>query len=326
MNGLIKEIFESFQVRKTKKQKTAFLGYLRGFAEERGYSLKIEKGSFGARNAVVGDPDRARVVYTAHYDTCPVLPFPNFITPKCFGLYLLYQIAILLPILAIFFGVSFLLGLGVGALVERGLIGEQSADLLAYLGFWVLYFGVFGLLLAGPANKHTANDNTSGVITLLSIMDRLPEEERAHVAFVFFDLEEAGMIGSSSFAKAHPTVREKTLLVNFDCVSDGKKILLVAKKEAEGEIGRLSEAFYAKGELFSVEIASKGVFYPSDQSRFKHGVGVASLKYSKLLKTDYMDRIHTPRDVIFEEENVDFLTDCALRLAKSYAQEGSSAV
>ena len=38
MNGLIKEIFESFQVRKTKKQKTAFLGYLRGFAEERGYS------------------------------------------------------------------------------------------------------------------------------------------------------------------------------------------------------------------------------------------------------------------------------------------------
>ena len=102
MNGFTREIFEFHQVRKTKQQKTAFLGYLRGFAEERGYSLKIEKGSFGARNAVVGDPDRARVVYTAHYDTCPVLPFPNFITPKRIGIYLLYQIAIILPILAIF--------------------------------------------------------------------------------------------------------------------------------------------------------------------------------------------------------------------------------
>ena len=326
MNEFTREIFASHQIRKTKKQKTAFLDYLRNFAELRGYSFKVEKGSLGARNVVIGNPDHARVIYTAHYDTCPVLPFPNFITPKSIGIYLLYQIAILLPIFAIFFGFSFLAGLGVGTLVKSGLVGEQTANLLAYLGFWVVYFGVFGLLLAGPANKHTANDNTSGVITLLSIMDRLPEEERAHVAFVFFDLEEAGMIGSSSFAKAHPTVREKTLLVNFDCVSDGKKILLVAKKEAEGEIGRLSEAFSARGELFSVEIASKGVFYPSDQSRFKHGVGVASLKYSKLLKTDYMDRIHTPRDVIFEEENVDFLTDCALRLAKSYAQEGSSAV
>ena len=316
MNGFTREIFETHQVRKTKKQKTAFLGYLRGFAEERGYSLKIEKGSFGARNAVVGDPDRARVVYTAHYDTCPVLPFPNFITPKRIGIYLLYQIAIILPILAIFFGVSFLLGLGVGLLVERGLIGEPTADLLAYLGFLVLYFGMLALLVAGPANKRTANDNTSGVITLLSIMDRLPEEERAHVAFIFFDLEEAGMIGSSSYAKAHPTVREKTLLVNFDCVSDGKKILLVAKKEAESEIGRLSEAFYAKGELFSVEIAYTGVFYPSDQSRFKHGVGVASLKYSKLLKTDYMDRIHTKNDTVYREENLAYLTECSLHLVQ----------
>jgi hypothetical protein len=319
MNEFTREIFASHQIRKTKKQKTAFLDYLRNFAEQRGYSFKVEKGSLGARNAVIGNPDHARVIYTAHYDTCPVLPFPNFITPKSIGIYLLYQIAILLPIFAIFFGFSFLAGLGVGTLTKSGLVGEQTANLLAYLGFWVVYFGVFGLLLAGPANKHTANDNTSGVITLLSIMDQLPEEQRAHVAFVFFDLEEAGMIGSSSFAKAHPTVREKTLLVNFDCVSDGKRILLVAKKDASAEIPKLTEAFVTE-EPFQVEILSKGVFYPSDQSRFKHGVGVASLKYSKLLKTEYMDRIHTGRDVVFEEENIAFLCKASLRLTETLTQ------
>lgn len=319
MNGLIKEIFESFQVRKTKKQKTAFLDYLRGFAEERGYSFQIEKGSFGSRNAVVGDPDRARVVYTAHYDTCPVLPFPNFITPKCIGIYLLYQILIVGVIVMLFFGFSFLGGLGVGALISYADLNEQIAALLSFVVWLVLYFGMLGLLMAGPANKHTANDNTSGVITLLSIMDRLPENRRANVAFVFFDLEEVGMIGSSSFAKAHPTVREKTLLVNFDCVSDGKRILLVAKKEAAMEIPALSEAF-ADEDPFHVEILSKGVFYPSDQSHFKHGVGVASLKYSKLLKTEYMDRIHTGRDVIFEEENIAFLCNGSLRLVDKLTQ------
>lgn len=318
MTEFTKEIFECHQVRKSRKQKTAFLEYLNGFCEKRGYSLKVEKGSLGARNAVVGDPDGAQVIYTAHYDTCPVLPFPNFITPKSIVIYLLYQLLIVGAIVALFFGVSFLAGLGVGALIANGILSEGIADLLAFLIFLILYFGMLALLLAGPANKHTANDNTSGVITLLSIMDRLPEAQRGKVAFVFFDLEETGLIGSSSFAKAHPKVRENTLLINFDCVSDGKNILLVAKKDAAGEIGRLSEAFVSE-EDFKVEIASKGVFYPSDQSKFKHGVGVASLKYSKLLRTEYMDRIHTPRDVIFEEENIAFLCDCSLRLAEVMA-------
>lgn len=319
------EIFEQHQIRKSKKQKTDFLEYLNGFCTKRGYAMKVEKESLGARNAVVGDPDRAEVVYAAHYDTCPVMPFPNFITPKAIWLYVLYQLLIVGAIAGVFFGVSFLLGLGVGALVNSGLIGERMSDVLAVLSFLILYFGLLALLLFGPANKHTANDNTSGVITLLAIMDSLPEEEREKVAFVFFDLEEVGLIGSTAFAKSHPRVQERTLLVNFDCVSDGKQILLVAKKEAAGEAERLSAAF-ASADGFSVEIATKGVFYPSDQSRFKHGVGVASLKHSKLLRTEYMNRIHTPRDVIFEEENILFLRDCALRLAKEVTEtEGRTA-
>jgi hypothetical protein len=48
----------------------------------------VEKASFGGRNIVIGNPDTAKVLYTAHYDTCARLPFPNFITPKNIFIYL----------------------------------------------------------------------------------------------------------------------------------------------------------------------------------------------------------------------------------------------
>ena len=65
-----------------------------------------------------------------------------------------------------------------------------------------------------------------------------------------------------------------------------------------------------------VSIESKGVFYPSDQMNFKRGVGVAALKRSKRLGVLYMDRIHTKKDVIYREENIEFLTAGSVKLVK----------
>ena len=86
--------------------------------------------------------------------------------------------------------------------------------------------------MAGPANEHTVNDNTSGVTTLIDTMTILPDELKSDVAFIFFDLEEAGLVGSKSFFKKHKNVMNNKLLVNFDCVSDGENILLVLNKKA----------------------------------------------------------------------------------------------
>lgn len=77
MTEASKYVFENFHVRKSKKQKDGFIDYIGKFAEERGYSHRVEKASFGARNIVIGDPASAKAVYTAHYDTCARLPFPN---------------------------------------------------------------------------------------------------------------------------------------------------------------------------------------------------------------------------------------------------------
>lgn len=306
MTETTKDIFEKHQIRKTKKQKTAFIEYITDLCQRWGYSAGVERGALGARNIVVGDPARAKVVYTAHYDTCSVLPFPNFITPKCFALYLLYQIAIILA----FFVVAALLGAFLGFLLT-------SLGAGATLVFWTaefVYFALLFLILFGPPNKHTANDNTSGITLLIDIMRDLPEEDRDSVAFIFFDLEEMGLFGSSSFARKHKEQMKDKLLLNFDCVSDGDHILFVLRKNAKQHRTAIEQAFAAVDD-FKVEVTDKGVFYPSDQIAFPKGVGVASLRSAKngIL---YMNRIHTKRDVIYREENIAFLKQGALELPR----------
>ncbi len=310
MTESTKEIFEKYQVRKTKKQKTAFIEYVKQTAERYGYDFKVEKGSFGARNVIIGDVENAKVLYTAHYDTCARLPFPNFITPKNFLVYLLYQFLIV----GIFFIFEFVIGFLLGFTLCFLPINVDIVPLIIYFLSMVIYLILIYLLLGGPANKHTANDNTSGVTTILDIMKELPQDQKQKVAFVLFDLEEVGLFGSSSFASKHKTIKKNTLVINFDCVSDGETILFALKKTTKKYAELLEKAFVSTPEVI-VDIA-KNAFYPSDNASFKGGIGVAALKKSKRFGILYMDRIHTKKDVIYREENIQFLTNGAIKLAQ----------
>lgn len=310
MTETTKEIFEKYQVRKTKKQKTAFIEYVKQTAGYYGYDSKVEKGAFGARNIVIGDVDKAKVIYTAHYDACTRLPFPNFITPKNFLVYLLYQFLIV----GIFLVLCFALGLFLGFTVSFLPITEYTMYLLISFLPQVIFLILLYLLLGGPANKNTANDNTSGVTTILDIMKELPQDQRSKVAFVLFDLEEVGLIGSSAFASKHKHIKKNTLVINFDCVSDGKTILFALKKTTK-KYGELLEKAFVSTPDVVVDIA-QSAFYPSDNVAFRGGIGVAALKKSKCFGILYMDRIHTNKDVIYREENIQFLMHGAIKLAQ----------
>ena len=297
MTSLSAEIFENFQVRKSKKQKNAFIELIQNRIPE----AKVEKKG-SARNIVIGDPDSAKVIFTAHYDTCAVMPLPNFITPKNILIYIIYQ----LFLVAIIFAIAIGCGLAAGLLI--------SPALGSLVGFTV-YFLLFYLIMAGPANPHTANDNTSGVITLCEIYEAMSEDQRKNCAFVFFDLEEQGLIGSSAFWRAHKKEVNDTLLVNFDCVSDGDNILLVSSKKALAEYGEaLESSFLPRGDKKLLFEKRASAFYPSDQSRFPCGVGVAALRKAKFIGY-YMNRIHTPRDTVFDENNIELLRSGAITLS-----------
>ena len=313
MTETTRTVFDKHQIRKSRKQKNAFIDYVQATAAFLGYDSRTERGYLGARNIVVGNPDTAKVIYTAHYDTCAVMPFPNFITPKCIWLFLLYQILVGVLLVAI------PSALVAGIFFGLAACGIEADALLLYDLWLILILAMCWLIMAGPANKHTANDNTSGVTTLLDIMTALPEELRSEVAFVFFDLEEMGLFGSAGFAGKHKKVTKNTLLINFDCVSDGKTILFVLRKGAVRYAEAIRTAF-PSAETFTAEVVSKGAIYPSDQANFARGVGVAALKKTKggLL---YMDRIHTRRDTVYMEENIAYLTEGAVRLAGSLSEK-----
>ena len=295
-------ILNTMQVRKTRKQKAAFRAWLTDELTGMGYTPKTEK-SFAARNVVVGDPERAEVILGAHYDTCAVMPVPNFITPRSLFWYGLYQILLTAGIFL----------LAIGAEVLTLLLFDPPLP----VALGVMYVAVMvclGLLMAGPANKHTANDNTSGVVTLVEMAAALPPELRERVCLVFFDNEELGMLGSSAFAKAHKRARKETPVINFDCVGDGSSIQFFPSKGAkkdEALMARLAAAFPGEGEK-SAEVVTGFGFYPSDNMQFAKGVGVCALKKSPLFGW-YMDRIHTNKDTVLEGENIRFLCRGVLR-------------
>ena len=316
MTQTSKEIFEKYQVRKTGKQKSLFRDYALLTARGMGYSARVEQGSFGAKNIVIGNPDRARVIYTAHYDTAPRLPMPNFITPKCLPLYILYQIvltAVLVFVPMLIMGVVAAVPLGILS-VELNLPDTVVEAIIDVVVFGTLFASML-LILIGPANKHTANDNTSGVTLIFNIMEAVPEQLRESVAFVLFDLEEVGLFGSSGFAAKHKDIRARGLLINFDCVSDGDDILFVLNKGAHRYAQLFLDA-YPSFEGFRTEVLTKGAFYPSDQASFKCGVGVCALKRFRNTKLLYMNRIHTSRDTVYKEENIEQLTVGSVELVR----------
>ena len=297
------ELLDRWQVRKTPRQKEAFRLWLCGVLEEAGYTPQVEQGRGNCRNILAGDPEKAKLLLTAHYDTQPVLPFPNFITPRNLLFYIFYQLLLVLPLFLGAFVISF-----TAAVLEAPIqVSIALSYALCIFFVWWLFFG--------KANKHTANDNTSGVITLLETALSLPETDRSKVCFVFFDNEEKGMLGSAAFAKKHRQAQKDALVLNFDCVSDGDYIQFFpskALKKEEITLERLEKAVQSRGEK-QVEVVRSFGFYPSDNARFRRACGVCALKKGKAVGY-YMDRIHTNKDVIFEEENITLLRDGILNL------------
>ena len=290
MQEISKEILEKYQIRKTKKQKDAFIDFLK---TEFNKEIKIEEGGFlNSRNLIVGDLEKSDYVLAAHYDTAPVLPIPNFLTPKSYFFYFLYM----LFIIVLFTSVEIVLQVILFFFTEN-----EWIHLIVYFGIYLFFLG---WIFVGKANKHTANDNTSGVITLIEAMHNESIKEKA--CFVFFDHEEVGLFGSAYFNKIHKKELENKLLFNFDCVSDGDTIMMILSKTALKEQEKIQNAFVGNDKKSFLVTQSKNTIYPSDQKNFKHHVGVAAFKKSKICGY-YMNRIHTNKDVIFDEMNIDVI-------------------
>ena len=289
------DVLHHFPIRKTKAQKEAFRNAVQKYAKSIGYECRVERRNLSCQNVLFGDPEKAAYLVTAHYDTCAQLPFSNFIMPCNAPAFILCQLGKWFLIALIAVVVSVLIGL---------FLGEWSIMPVAILSVMTMIL----LALIGPANKHNANDNTSGIVTLLEIMRTMPENQRDKVCFVLFDQEEAGLIGSSFYRSQHRKASDSQIVLNLDCVGDGDHIRMFPTKKLYKDRRKLTSLYKACGYFGkkNVLVHEKGFgIYPSDQMHFPYGVGICALKKSKFGL--YVGKIHTPKDTVLDETNINIL-------------------
>ncbi len=305
MNSISQGVLDNHQVRFSKKQKANFAKYLADSMPQ--HQFNIEQGGIcGNNNIVVGDIDNAKVIYTAHYDTQPImlLPMPIVMTPNNWFWFLFWQLV--LPIIIM--------------IVPMGLLMRFGLPVLAF-AYYVL---LICLLIFAPANKHTVNDNTSGVICLVELLSR-SDIDTSKVAFVFFDNEEKGLFGSMFFAKKHPHVSKHTPIFNMDCVAVGDTIMVLKNKKLKTN----DKLHSAITDSFAVcphnkkYLVQDWCLYPSDQINFSCGIAVVAVKHSRVIGY-YLDRVHSPLDTVLDDDNITYIVDSLAKLASAYTGSNST--
>ena len=291
------ELIDRFPVRRSEEQRSAFRKAVSDYAAALGYRVTEEPGKSHSVNLILGDPKTAKYLVTAHYDTCARSFIPNFLIPFNVPLFLLVQFGIVgLMLLASFLcaGVVWLLGTPVS------------------ISYWIgltVYWLLLLLTRYGPANANNRNDNSSGVVTLLELARSLPEIHRGKVCFVLFDKEEAGLVGSKFYRKAHKEESERQIVLNLDCVGDGDELMLSPVNKAK-ENQSLIQALKAGTGVYgqkSISVHEKGpAMFNSDQKNFPLGVTIAAYRRKKGVGL-YVGKFHTNQDTTLDKTNVNIL-------------------
>ena len=168
--------------------------------------------------------------------------------------------------------------------------------------YFSLFFGSTRLI----PNKHNKNDNTSGVAAVMSLASKYSDGK---AAFLLFDNEEKGLLGSKAFYKKHSKMMENKLVINLDCVGNGENMVFIFKDKAEESdvYPLMSAAFEPKDDRYSVHyIPFKKAIGNSDYKSFPCSVGVMAACKGKRVRF-ITGRIHTSRDTVADSQNISFL-------------------
>ena len=111
MTPFSEKIISENMIRFHARDKGRFRLALKAGFEELGYHprMEIHRCLGKNRNVIVVDLEKAKVIFTAHYDTPPKMTVQNFILPRSIGLSVLYQLFIGILVLALMFlyGIAF---------------------------------------------------------------------------------------------------------------------------------------------------------------------------------------------------------------------------
>ena len=310
MSRYAPRIAREYPTRFRPKEKEAFRLYLMGALRELGYDPKLQSREtalkVGGRvtNVVAGDPETAKLILVAHYDTPLKTLLPPLIMPTRPLTALLYLA--LTPVLA-------LLGCFVASFALTFALNAPRWTLPLFLA---LLLGALLYLRFGPAETRNRADNTSGVAALLETAAALTPGVRGKVAFAFLDGGFGGMSGAKGFRAKYPSAKEKTV-INVNCVARGDELLVLPSRYSRWN-GEALDAIlngFENGEHTSVFLKTDGLtYYPSDNRAFRYSFAVCACE-----KLAGFGRIVRPRraDAI-SEENITILKNGFCKLITDY--------
>jgi len=271
-----------FQERMHRKSKARFRDYLKTKAEQSNLSFRITPNNRFSKNVVVGNLKEARYVFGAHYDTPPRMPS-----------FLMKSVLFFNVITIIFFIILFFIPV------------EIYIKLIVYILFCLYVLGFLGF-----ANKHNHNDNTSGVLTVLYLMKVLKNDK---VAYVFFDNEEKGLIGSMQlmiFMKKNKINQHKKRFFVFDCVGRGELFKFMSYKKNNRLPSKLKNEFDKLSyEGYQVVLKKGNSLEMSDHRSFKYYTHVGIMAYEKQRKKYVMKNIHSHKDKSINLKNIEVISN-----------------
>lgn len=265
--------------------------------EERGWKCVIEETSYGKhKHVIVGDPDHAALIVSAHYDTGFNQLIPTLTVARNLPLWILWQAGVILLLFLLSFGADMLCG-------AFGLSPQIRS--LAFIGTFVI---LLVLMMQTFPNRHNANSSTSGVAAVLQLAETLPEEDRSKVAFILFDDAEKGFKGSKRWAKDHAELAWMRLILHLDAIGVGDTMMISCMDMAHRATGfGTLKRILTETPSMNCEIHDhKGMMISSDHKSFKCGMGCACFTRRKVwgCVTRYL---HTAWDTRCDQKNLDWI-------------------
>lgn len=311
-------ILREFPVRRKPQEKERFRLWLTGTLREMGYPTQLQSRETALRvgghvtNVVAGDPETAKLLLIAHYDTGIRTLFPPLIAPTRPLTGFLYMA--LTPV-CVLLG-SFALSMLPTALIT--IATDYRIDLSGWALplFLLLLVAALAYLRFGPSETRNVDDNTSGVTALLETAAALTPRYRGEVAFVFLDGGFGGLSGAKGFRARYPSAKEKSV-INLNCVAQGTELLILPNKYSRwnGEMLDAINESFACGETKTVFLKTDGLtYYPSDNRAFRYSFAICACEQVK-----GFGRLILPRKAKnLDSENLQVLRDGLCNLAAKY--------
>lgn len=303
-------ILEKYKHRRTKNQKMKFINHLSDIFYDNGYPFFEERrGIFGDHiNVLIGDIKSAKTVVCARYSERPTLFVPNLIAPKNKFIVYLYRFFI------------FLIMQVISLMAEDAFFNITKNIFISFASFIVVMLILAAIICFGPSFAKNADDNTSGVISIIETAKTFTPEQLKHssLAFVLLDDGCFGFNGAKHLCKLHKKNIDEKVIINIDSIGSGEHIFYICNDNLQDDTvqtDKIIESIENHNKKINTVCQRQNIAFHSDGDIFEKSMTISS--FSRGLSGIICSmRRHTIADTKIDEINISLIKNFIIKLVR----------